>query len=165
MDKFKLGVIVGTRGIKGDLVLSEAVRDITLPEGIIAYVGYSENYADKMTLQSINGKIVHLSGINSKEEAERLKEKAIFVSRDAIIKNNSNFIFEDDIIGCDVIANAQIIGKVIEIWEMPANNVWLVEMKDGKLPLPVIDDVIKEVDTNNKRIEIELIDGLMDIVY
>jgi ribosomal 30S subunit maturation factor RimM len=33
----------------------------------------------------------------------------------------------------------------------------------GEIPLPVIDDVIKEVDINNKKIFIDLLDGLIDI--
>jgi 16S rRNA processing protein RimM len=58
----------------------------------------------------------------------------------------------------------EIIGKIVDIWEMPANNVWIVKTEQGNVPLPVIDDVIKEKDFINKIIKIKMLDGLEELM-
>ena len=72
----------------------------------------------------------------------------------------------DDVIDCQVFdANSgELIGKVIEVWTMPANDVWLTETSKGNLPIPVIDDIILKTDFQAKKIEIFKMDGLMDII-
>jgi len=54
--------------------------------------------------------------------------------------------------------------RIKDVLNLPANDVWLVETEKGELPLPYIKDVVKRVDIENKRIEINLIDGLTDLI-
>ncbi|HIX42690.1 MAG TPA: ribosome maturation factor RimM, partial [Candidatus Kurthia intestinigallinarum] len=86
-------------------------------------------------------------------------------------KVNENFLEEleedefyyHEIVGCDVFdENGNEIGKIKEIFETGANDVWTVTGIDGKEHyLPVIFEVIKEVDVENKRVTIELMEGLL----
>jgi len=46
---------------------------------------------------------------------------------------------------------------------LPANDVWLLRGEFGDVPLPVIEDVIKKVDLVERKIWIEMMDGLLDI--
>ena len=51
-----------------------------------------------------------------------------------------------------------------DVYILPGNDVWIVETEKGELPIPFVDKVVKIVDLENQRIEIELIDGLEELI-
>ena len=68
-----------------------------------------------------------------------------------------------EIVGCVVVTlDGTEIGKVTEVLETGANDVWTVTPDKGKSQyIPFIDDIVKEVDVENKRIVIDAIEGLL----
>ncbi len=166
-----VGTIVNYKGLNGCILANYLPKGLILPAGCEIYVGFSENFCDKYILtQELAGNInkaeIYLNGIDSKEKALNLKEKGIFVEHNIAIKYNPDFIFHDEIIGATVINidTNEHVGEIIDIWELPANNVWLVSSPNGELPIPVIDDVVKDVNIEEKLIKIHILDGLMDLL-
>ena len=70
-----------------------------------------------------------------------------------------------DLIGLDVIdENGEFIGTVSEVFSTGANDVYAVKREGKKdLLLPVIDDVILQVDIGNKRIIAHVMEGLNEL--
>jgi len=171
MELKKIGNIVNSKGINGNLILVNCPKGLFLNKDSEVFIGYSESFTEKYILAedfigNINKTELSLKSIDSKEKAQELKEKALFATKEDILKNNEGYIFPDEIIGCRVLllCDGSCIGEIIDIWELPANDVWLVETEKGNLPLPVIDDVIKEIDLHSKVIKIILLDGLLDLI-
>ena len=56
-----------------------------------------------------------------------------------------------------------VIGIVSEIMTTGANDVWVVK-REGQPDalIPMIDDVVKSVDVDNKLITIDALEGLLD---
>ena len=69
----------------------------------------------------------------------------------------------DDLIGRDVVdARYGDLGRIREVMETPANDVWVVEGDAyGEVLIPVIDQVIPEI-PDDGPIEVSLMDGLVD---
>jgi len=172
MDLVDLGTIINTKGIDGKMVVVNAPRGVFLPSESSVFVGYSKNFTENFSLlEDFIGEIgrsnLLLKEITTKEDASQLKEKGLFADKKEVLKYNENYIFRDEILDCDVfdIDKNCNIGKVVDIWEMPANNVWVVKIDGvGELPLPVIDDVIKECDLENKIIKIKMLAGLEELI-
>lgn len=171
-EKVLIGIVGNHYGYEGEFNFILEYKAINfLPKGFRIYIGYSPNFANEYIIEKFEKKnnrvIAKLQGINSKEEVEKLQERGIFASELEIKKYNEQFIPTDNIIGCEVIdnLNGQKIGKIIEVWELPANDVWLVETDFGELPLPVINDVIVETNFENKIVKINVIDGLLDLTH
>jgi len=171
MELKKIGNIVNSKGIDGNLILVGCSKGLFLSKDCEVFIGYTESFAEKYILAedfigNINRSELSLKNIDSKEKTQELKEKALFATKEDILKNNEGYIFPDEIIGCRVLLleDDSCIGEIIDIWDLPANDVWLVETEKGNLPLPVIDDVIKEIDLQNKVIKIILLDGLIDLI-
>lgn len=167
-----LGLIVNTKGIDGSLVVVNCPKGIFLRKNCKVHIGFSDNFTTEYTLSEdffsqINKSELSLNEVKTKEQAQTLKEQAFFVLKSDILRDNEDFIFGDEIIDCEVfdIENNVVIGKVIDIWELPANDVWIVETEKGNLPLPVIEDVVKDIDLTNKRINVVIIEGLMDLIH
>ena len=105
---------------------------------------------------------VKLSGINSPEEAKALKGYEIHVIKD---RNDleENTYFYSDLEGCEIVDdNGKILGVVKEVEEFPAQLTLRVARK-GKPDffVPFVKQFIKNVDIENKRILIEVIEGLL----
>jgi 16S rRNA processing protein RimM len=166
-----IGVIINSKGLNGCLILANSPKTLALQSGTPLHIGYSDNYTDEYVLandfqsQARNSEI-YLQSINTKEKAMALKERAVFADKADILKQNPYYFLPDDIIGCKVydIGQKEVIGEIVEILELPANDVWLVTTARGELPLPVIDDVVKDIDVERGVVEVVMLDGLWDIV-
>lgn len=168
-DLIYAGTIVRTRGFRGQMFVtenSEAVQNIR--EGAKVEIGYSRNFSNSYEIErwdwSKAKALIKIRGIETNEDARHFIEMGVFVKRaDIILEDDSQYI-DEEVYDCEVYdEEGNYIGKIIEIWDMPVNDVWLVDTENGDVPVPVIDDIIKDVDIENKKIIIHLIDGLMEL--
>lgn len=167
-----IGTIGSPMGYSGEFVVVSAQKAIEkLPKDLVVRIGFSENFAKNYKLEyysiKASGKtIAKLSGINSKEDIVIFKEQGIFASAEEVKKHNPDYYSIDEVVGCKVIidSDGSLLGEIVEVWELPANDVWLVATDKGELPLPVIEDVIVEYDFSQKYVKINLLDGLLDLV-
>ena len=59
--------------------------------------------------------------------------------------------------------NGKLLGEIIEILTPGANDVWVIKGQNGKeILIPYIEDVVKKIDIENKKIDIEVMEGLID---
>ena len=73
--------------------------------------------------------------------------------------------FITDLIGLEVrTEDGEILGTMKDVLETGANDVYVVQMKDGKeLLLPAIGDCILNVDLEQGVMTVHILDGLMDL--
>ena len=165
-----LGTIVKAKGFRGGVSIVHVPENLkNLKEGSVIFAGLSENFAEEYTVDSWknkNGKaVVKFVGIDSEADAVKLKEFGIYADVDKIQFVDDDKHFVNEIIGSEVFdAGNNRIGTVKDVWNLPGNDVWLVETEDGDLPVPVIDDVVKNIDVENKTIRIDLIPGLLELL-
>jgi 16S rRNA processing protein RimM len=113
--------------------------------------------------QAGNFDVVKFKEINSIEEAEKYLGCEVLVLKDRNFLHKDQYFF-DDLVGCEVYdsENNQILGKVIKVEEFPAQPALNVRKQDGKsFYVPFINQFIKKVDIENKRIDIIVIKGLI----
>ena len=68
-----------------------------------------------------------------------------------------------EIIGLEVYEGENLIGTIKEILQPGANDVWVVKRKGKRdLLLPYIPPVVLNVDIPNKRVDVEILEGLDD---
>lgn len=109
--------------------------------------------------------LVTFEEIDDIEQAEKLKGKVLVVSQENQQELPAGSYYYRDIIGCQVIdnENKEVIGKITDIEAPGANDIWLVKEKNGnEFWLPYIKDVVKEIDIENQKIYVELMEGLRD---
>lgn len=106
--------------------------------------------------------IISLKGVNLPEVASSYRGASICISRESLPRDKDEF-FYDEVIGLSVVTiDGMSIGRVEEIFETAANDVYVVR-KDGREHLlPAIRDVIHEIDLGAGRIVIKNMPGLLD---
>ena len=164
-----VGVIVKTKGYKGEMIVIDIPKAIeSVSSDIDVKIGYSEQFAKKYHLSQFKryqkNANLKLQEVTSDTEANSLREHGLFVLTTDINRRKNTYI-DHELAGCKVynILTNELLGEIVDIMELPANDVWVMRTETAEIPLPVIDDVIKSVDIEKKIIMIELMDGLMDL--
>lgn len=106
---------------------------------------------------------VILEGITDANLAQLQKGKNVFAAENDFPPPADNEFYYRDVIGCEVfLTDGLRIGVVEEIIATGANDVFVMRSDGKEVLVPVIEDVVKEIDVDGKRIVIEAIPGLLD---
>lgn len=163
-----IGTISRTHGTAGAMILTQCPdTSINIKPGTQVLVGFSASFSKPFTLTSCEtykqSLIITLNNVTMNDIAE-LKDNGVFIDESALLRGDDNY-FISDLIGCSGIdEDGKLLGTITDVWIMPANDVWVLSMPEGDIPLPVIDEVILSVDIQKKQIVIRLIDGLLDLL-
>lgn len=170
MEYFNVGKIVNTQGLQGEMrVLS--VSDFTeerFKKGtILALFDMQNNYVQDIEIASHrkqkNFDIVKFKGMYHINDIEKFKNFSLKVGSDHLTELEDGEFYYHEIIGLEVYEKEIFLGTVKEILQPGANDVWVVQRKGKKdLLLPYIPSVVLNVDVNNGRVDVELMEGLDD---
>ena len=166
-DYLELGQIVGTHGIKGEIRVNPWCDSPDFAKK------FKTVYLDKIgqhPLKVISGRahgniiLMKLEGIDSINVAETYRNKMLYISRDdAHLPDGTWFI--EELIGCEVfdVDNGNHYGKLTDISETGANDVWHITSSDGnEYLIPSIKEVVINVDIDNEKIYIRPLKGIFD---
>ena len=106
--------------------------------------------------------LLKLSGVTTRTQAESLRNLFVQVPIDEATPLPEGTYYLYQLIGLEVVTTAtQILGTLVNVLETGANDVYVIKSGDQEILLPAIDEVIKSIDLENKRVTVELIDGLI----
>jgi len=152
---FKVGQIVNTHGIKGEVKVF-ALTDT--PENFKRYkcVLVEDKWMNILGVKFQKDRVIlKLEGIEDMNQAETYKQKYISVQRDKEPELEEDTFYVEDLIGCTVFDTEGVnLGLVSEVLETKNNDVyWIKQPKE--LLIPVLRDIVLEVVTEEKRILIK----------
>lgn len=101
------------------------------------------------------GFIAKIEGCDDRNEAMLYTNKYIGLPKEQLPKLQKNEYYWDDLIGCEVESSGKHIGKVIDLKETGANDVFVVEGETRELIPFVMDIYVLSVDTQNKKIVVD----------
>lgn len=163
MNYLYLGEIVNTHGIKGEVrIISDfKYKDEVFKIGNYLYVG---NYKEKLEINSYrihkNYDMVTFKGINNINDVLKYKGKRVYIIRE---EYNFSGLLDEDIIGMEVYSEDNKIGIVDSIIKSHAHPILNIKNDEGIHSLvPFIDEFILNVDEDKRRIDIEVIEGLIN---
>ncbi len=162
----EIGKIVTTFGIDGRV---KVYPWCDTPEFL---AGFSTLYFDGgLTPLSVESAIVKkgmaiikLAGINCLEDAQKLRNRVLFASRDDMPLGEGEY-FIQDLLGMTVVDadTGEDYGVISDVLQPGANDVYIVSSpgKDDKL-VPAIRDVVVQTDVEQQRMKIRPLKGLFD---
>lgn len=167
---FNVGKIVNTHGIKGEV---RVISKTDFPEerykkGSTLYL-FRQGEGEPIEL-TVNSHRVHKNfdlltfvGYDNINQVEAFKGGILKVHEGQLGKLEQDEFYFHEIIGCKVVTDSgEEIGEVKEILTPGANDVWVVKGKERKeYYIPYIEDVVKEVDVQEKKIIITPLEGLL----
>lgn len=160
------GAIVRPHGIKGEVIVDVAKDLVELvAEGLeVRVTGRRGGERSLTVVRARDHKarlIVKFEGSDTVEDAETLRGWSVWLSRKQIGPIGEDRWFVQDIVGISVYtAEGERVGTVVEVMHMPANDVYVVRNGDEEILLPAIDDVVKSVDVDSRRMIVHVMEGL-----
>ena len=167
-DLLQVGAITQTHGIKGEVKVFPTTDDVRrfkrLKETIL------DTGKEKITLEIEGVKffkqfvILKFKGIDDINAVEKYKGKNLYVTRANAVKLKKDEYFIADLVGlCVKDENHTLLGKLTNVIETGANDVYEVSMTDGReVLIPAIKECILEVNVEEGYMTAHLLDGLLD---
>lgn len=167
-DRFQVGVITSSHGVKGEVKVFPTTDDPRrfkrLKEVIL------DTGKENITLEIEGVKffkqfvILKFKGLETPEEVAKYRQKSLYVTRENAVRLGKDEYFIADLIGLKVFDEEdEEIGVLREVLETGANDVYVIDLKDGReLLLPAIKECVLNVDVEAGKIQIHILDGLLD---
>jgi 16S rRNA processing protein RimM len=96
--------------------------------------------------------LVRLAGLATAEDAAALRGQRVWSEREALPPLPEGEYYHYQLIGLDVVdTEGKLLGRLAEIIETGANDVYVVRGPAGEMLLPAIEEVVREVDLEAGR--------------
>jgi 16S rRNA processing protein RimM len=100
---------------------------------------------------------VKFAGVDDRDGAELLRGKYLEVDADDVSPLPDGRFYHWQIVGLEVRRRTgELVGRVVDVQEYPANDVWVVDRGDSELLIPALKDFVVEVDVEAGRIIVDL---------
>lgn len=167
MDFYNVGKIVNTHGIRGDVRVMPTTDFVAerFAKGQDLYLqqaGEPLKLTVELARQHKGFILVKFVGYDNINDVQTFRDHELMVSGKEQQPLEDGQYYYHQIIGLSVkTVDGEELGTIKEILSPGANDVWVVQ-RDGKkdLLLPVIDDVVKDVDLDAGEVTVELMEGL-----
>jgi 16S rRNA processing protein RimM len=160
-----VGKLRRPHGLRGD-ILMEVITDFPdrLHPQVSVYVG------DELRLCCIRSlrwhgtlMLIAFEEFNDRESVGVLRNQLVYVRADDRPPLPEGEYYHHQLLGFRVLGDdGQLIGRLTQILETGANDVYIVQPPDGReILLPAIEDVILDIDLVQGEIRVNLLPGLM----
>ncbi len=168
-DLLQVGIITSTHGVRGEVKVYPTTDDPRrfrrLKEVVL------DTGREKLNLEIEGVKffkqfvILKFKGLDNINDIEKYRQKSLYVTRKNAVRLQKDEYFIADLIGLKVQdEDGKELGIVKDVIETGANDVYEVEMADGKsLLLPAIKQCILNVDVESGTMQVHVLEGLLDL--
>ncbi|HJD33063.1 MAG TPA: ribosome maturation factor RimM [Candidatus Mediterraneibacter tabaqchaliae] len=167
MEQFlQVGVISSTHGIRGEVKVFPTTDDPMRFKKLKKVLLDTGRERLELEVQSVRFfkqfAIVKFKGIDNINDIERYKGKGLFVPREDAVPLGEDEYYIADLIGMEVFTEDGHFGVVRDVMETGANEVYIVESdKHGEVLIPAIRQCVLDVNVEEKKMKIRLMDGLI----
>lgn len=167
-DCFLVGWIVRKHGFKGDVIIKldtdvpeqyEDMESIFLAQGedLVPYFFERSSFTNKGFMK------VHFEGVDTEADADRIMKSELYLPLDFLPELEDDAYYFHEIVGFDVVdIKHGNIGDVKLVDDSNAQTLLIVDNNGTEIMIPM-DAMVKKVDKENKTVEIETPDGLLDL--
>ncbi len=163
MNLIKIGKIVNTHGIKGELRLLSKFpyKDKVFIKGMIIYIDKDTKEVINSYRKHKNFDMITLEGYNNINEVLKYKGKNVYVDSNDIKLDNDKYL-DEELIGLSVIYENMERGIITNIERYDKTVLFNIKGKTQEYLIPYNDNLIDNIDMKNKKIFIKDIKGLFD---
>lgn len=169
MDLLEVGKIVNTHGLRGEVKVvpwtdyPEVFEDIET-----VYIKKKSDF-ERLDIAGTkyqkNNLIIRFAQLKDINEAEKYKNRVLYAERASLGELPEGVYYIADLIGLDVVKeDREKVGVISDVFNTGSNDIYEVKREGQKnLLLPVIDDVVLNIDIENKKVTVRMMEGLEDL--
>jgi 16S rRNA processing protein RimM len=164
----RIGQVARPHGIRGAIRVAldnpestslETIKQLFIESGT-GPRGYALKSATRLGRNAVR---LELEGLDSCDAADNLRGATVMVATADLPPASTGEFYNFHAIGCEVrTLEGRCLGIVAEIFATGANDVLVVREGSAEVLVPLIDDVVKQMDFDRQVITIDAIPGLLD---
>lgn len=168
MEKFfQVGIITSPHGVHGEVKVYPTTDDVKRFKRLKEVILDTGKERLDLEIESVKFvkqfAVLKFRGYDNMDEVEKFRRKSLFVPRGNAVRLGKDEYFIADLMGLKVLdEKEQEIGVLREVIETGANDVYAIDLKDGReLLIPAIKQCILAVDVEAGFIRIHILEGLL----
>ncbi|WP_442855982.1 ribosome maturation factor RimM [Butyrivibrio sp. FCS014] len=169
-ERFQVGVIASTHGLQGEVNVFPTTEDPARFKKL-KKVRLHTQRGEEIDLDIASARffkkfvIVKFKQFDNINDVEKFKGCELTIDRKDAIKLAPGEYYCADLIGMTIVDEEEKeLGTLTEILQTGANDVYEMTLKDSeeKVYIPAIKECIKQIDVENRRIIIHVMEGLLN---
>lgn len=158
-----IGRVIAPRGVRGELKV--AVETDT-PERFLrtsrVFMGEDRRvYTVRAARLHQGNALLRLAGVETRNDAEVWRNAYVYVALEDAVPLEEGEYYHHQIQGLRVRTTAgEDLGRVLEVLQTGANDVWVVRGRGGEVLIPALKDVIVSIDLEAGTVTVALPEGL-----
>jgi 16S rRNA processing protein RimM len=166
---FTIGKIAKPQGIKGEvkveIITSFPEHFLDLDELIIEMNDGLRTYSIESVRLSDRFAFIKFTDIHDRNAAETLRNKKLLIPEDELRELEQDEFYIHHLIGMDVYdENNSLLGKIEDVVQSVSGDTFVMKTPDNvEILVPAVKDFIRDVNLNENKITIHVIDGLLDV--
>lgn len=163
----QVGVITSTHGVRGEVKVFPTTDDAARFKQLKHVLLDTGREMKPLEIQGVKFfkqfVILKFKGIDNINDIERYKRCPLLVERKDAVELKEDEYFIADMIGIQVeTEGGEVFGTLKDVMETGANDVYVIDTEEhGEVLVPAIKECILDVDVENRKMTIHLMDGLI----
>ena len=164
----RVGVITSTHGIRGEVKVFPTTDDPKRFDYLEEVIVDMKREPVKLEIEGVKYfkqfVILKFKGYDNINDIQQFVKKDLLVTRENAVELEDGEFFICDLVGLKVVTDEGVeLGVLKDIMQTGANDVYVVETSDGEeILLPAIRDCILDVNVEEKRMTVHVLEGLLD---
>lgn len=165
---FQIGKLVASFGLKGELVLQHSLGEIKsvsdmkvlfiqdAPDSFLPY------FIKEVKVKQSGELLLSIEGVDTPEQARKLTPKAVWLRADAFnrLAVSSPVL---SVLGYHLVSGTEDLGEIIEVIEQPHQLLYTILLGEKEAYIPIHEDTLRKIDARQKKVFVDLPEGLLDI--
>ena len=156
LEFIEAGEIVNVHGLRGEV---KVLCWLDAPEMLCEF-DRCRISGKEFTMEQVRDQktcnLVKLQGIDTVEEAQKLRGRTVELYREDI---DDEVIFAAELVGVEVFAQGESIGRITEVLDYPGNSVYVVKGRYEYM-IPAVNQFILETDLEANTMQVKLLEGM-----
>lgn len=165
---FKIGKLAASTGLKGELVLQHSLGKKNSFKGLEAIFledkkdSFIPYFIESSKIRSEDETVIKLEGIDIVETARKLTPKEVWLA-EADFKKFAAKSSPISLLGFHIINEGEDLGEIQEVIEQPYQVLCAILLNGKEALIPIHEGSLEKVDTKNRKVYVNLPDGLLEI--
>ena len=105
--------------------------------------------------------LVRFIGVSTRDDADDLRGP-LYIPREEVRELDADEFWPQDLIGCEVFVEGRSEGRVTDVRPGSAHDLLVVDTSRGERLVPLVKAIVRSLDVQDQRIDIEPPQGLLD---
>jgi 16S rRNA processing protein RimM len=165
---FKIGKLVGTFGLKGEVVLLHSLgKKSSLKDLKAIFIEEPKNsflpwFIESTRIKNDEEVYIKLQDIHTKEDARKLVQKEAWLA-EADFKKFSAKTSPINLLGFEIREEDRSLGRILEVIEQPHQILCRLEIEGKDVLIPLHEETILKIDRKKQQVIVALPPGLLEI--